>query len=65
MMTDQSQFDGDVAAAARPRKGRFIAAIALGLILGAGLRALWENYGSAPPSQPQAGVPANASAETT
>jgi len=36
----------------------------LGLILGAGLMALWENYGSAPPSQPQAGVAANASDET-
>jgi hypothetical protein len=27
--------------------------------------ALWKNYGSAPPSQPQAGVAAQASDETT
>jgi uncharacterized coiled-coil protein SlyX len=64
-MTDQSQFDSDVAAAARPRKAGFIAALVLGLILGGGLMALWKNYGSAPPSQPEAGVAAHASDETT
>jgi len=64
-MTDQSQFDSDVAAATRPRKAGFIAALVLGLILGGGLMALWKNYGSAPLGQPQAGVAAHASDETT
>jgi peptidoglycan hydrolase CwlO-like protein len=63
-MTDQSQFDGNVAPPFRPRKSGLIAALVLGLILGAGLMGLWGIYGSAPLSQPQPGVAANAPNET-
>ncbi len=63
-MTDQPQFGGATARAAPPRKGGFVAALLLGLILGGGLMALWGIYGSAPPQQPRADVAANASNET-
>src|SRR6266446_10746546 len=63
-MMDQPQFDGTTARAAPPRKGGFVAALLLGLILGGGLMALWGIYGSAPPKQPRADVAANASNET-
>ena len=65
VMTDQSQFDDrTVAPATRPWKGGFVAALVLGLILGAGLVALWEIYGSAPLGLPQPGVAANPPNET-
>jgi peptidoglycan hydrolase CwlO-like protein len=63
-MTDQSQFDGNVTPPGRPGKGGLIAALVLGLILGAGLMLLWGIYGSAPLSQPEPGVAANAPNET-
>jgi uncharacterized protein HemX len=63
-MTDQPQFDGTTARAGQARKGGFVVALLLGLILGGGLMALWGNYGSAPPEQPPADVAANASNET-
>ncbi len=65
VMTDQSQFDDrPVAPATRPWKRGFVAALVLGLILGAGLMALWEIYGSAPLGLPQPGVAANPPNET-
>src|SRR5207249_712622 len=63
VMTDQSQFDG-ATRAARPRKGGFLVTLILGLILGGGLMALWEIYGSAPLRQSKADTAANASNET-
>ena len=61
-MTDHSQFDRTPPD--RPGNGRFVVALILGLILGAGSMALWGIYGSAPPKQPQTDVAANASNET-
>jgi predicted negative regulator of RcsB-dependent stress response len=63
-MTDQSQFDRTPPRADRPGNGRFVVALILGLILGAGSMALWEIYGSVPPKQPQTDVAANDSNET-
>jgi len=64
-MMDQSQFDSN-AAPARVRTGGFLVLVALilGLILGGGLMALWEIYGSAPVKQPKAEIAANATNET-
>lgn len=61
-MTDQSKFDGTAARGAR--KGGFVAALLLGFILGGGLMALWEIYGSVPIKQPQADIASNASNQT-
>jgi uncharacterized protein HemX len=63
-MTDHSQFDRTPPRADRSGNGRFVVALILGLILGAGSMALWGIYGSAPPERPQADVAANASNET-
>ena len=60
---DQSQFDGN-AAPARTRTSGFLVALIVGLIVGGGLMALWEIYGSAPVKQPKADIAANASNET-
>ena len=62
-MTDHSQFDRTPRRANRPRNGRFVVALILGLILGAGSMELWGIYGSAPPAQPEADIAANASNE--
>ena len=64
VMTDHSQFDRTPRRANRPGNGRFVVAVILGLILGAGLMALWGIYGSVPPEPPEADVAANASNET-
>jgi TolA-binding protein len=63
VMTDRSQFDGN-APPARTRTGGFLVAFILGLILGGGLMALWETYGSTPLKQPRADIAANVSNET-
>lgn len=60
---DQSQFDGN-AAPARTRTSGFLVALIVGLIVGGGLMALWEIYGSAPVKQPKADIAAIASNET-
>ena len=62
-MTDHSQLDR-TPPTDRPGNRRFVVALILGLILGAGLMALWGISGSVPLKQPQTDVAANASNET-
>jgi hypothetical protein len=47
-MTDQSQFDHGTPRTARPGNGRFVLALVLGMIMGAGSIALWEIYNPQP-----------------
>ncbi len=61
VMTDQSQFDRRTARTAWPGNGRFVLALVLGIILGAGSIALWEFYNP----QPQEDVAADVSNGTT
>ena len=58
-MADTSDLDVTPSGRASPRRGGLAAALAVGLILGGGLTAIWANYGSAP--QPR---DATASSET-
>ena len=48
VMADQSQFDRGTPRTARPGNGRFVLALVLGMIVGAGSIALWEIYNPQP-----------------
>jgi septal ring factor EnvC (AmiA/AmiB activator) len=63
-MTNQSEFDVTIPRVPAPRRGAFVAALLLGLILGGGLTALWAVYGSASLKEPPADVAASSSNET-